>query len=444
MAYKQSPLAYSRTSNMPGLEYSEEDLAQKERIASNALGITPPADLLDGEFFLKDNDPQDFYRTLYIKRGESLDKIVTFTNTGKAIFDGVNEINLSDDEEVKGVLPKKKIITAAATAKYSAVSTFILYDGNKFQEVEKDDVSNDIANIVNENIKDDYFNKTKDKINLTNQVVNILGKNNGGLGVALTNSDARGIFWVNLNSTETDINSIIKSGFYQCYNWTNYPTGASNSKQGALWNFSWNDNKDGNSSGFGYQLYITAVGEIWGRFRNNSNFSSWKRLQTLTGINTIAAGGTEANTAQGAANNILKSVSTASMLSSSSYAFILESNVVKKILASKLGGNVEVLETTYATWEVGLATITGTLKGELTSIYQSPNMGNPNGTQECNPSNIKFPMEVTNAYKVSGNLPNNRFTIQVLANGTILFSYTGTTNGEKCSLAGIVVKAQRV
>ena len=173
MAYEQNPLKYSRTSNMPGLEYSEEDISQKKRIASNALGITQPADLLDGEFFLKDNDPQDFYRTLYIKRGESLDKVVTFTDTGKAIFDGVNEINLSDDEEVKGVLPKKKIITAAATVQVDNISTIVTYDGNKFQEVRKDDFVNKVVDDVNAGINlADYFNKNTD----------ILPVNKGGTG----------------------------------------------------------------------------------------------------------------------------------------------------------------------------------------------------------------------------------------------------------------------
>lgn len=167
MAYKQSPLAYSRTSNMPGLEYSEEDLAQKERIASNALGITPPADLLDGEFFLKDNDPQDFYRTLYIKRGESLDKVVTFTDTGKAIFDGINIVNLDDDEEVTGVLPKKKIITAAATVQIDNISTIIGYDGNKFQELKKNDFVNKVVDDVNAGIDlANYFNKETDILDI--------------------------------------------------------------------------------------------------------------------------------------------------------------------------------------------------------------------------------------------------------------------------------------
>lgn len=374
MAYKQSPLAYSRTSNMPGLEYSEEDLAQKERIASNALGITPPADLLDGEFFLKDNDPQDFYRTLYIKRGESLDKIVTFTNTGKAIFDGVNEINLSDDEEVKGVLPKQKIITAATTAPVNNVTEIIAYDGNKFQAVNKNDLTNKIKDDINAEIDiDNYYNKTESDDRYFNKDTDVLSIERGGTG----------------KKTAAEAYAALGGG-----------------ELGKLDSLALTDAK-------------------------------------LKGILPISKGGTQANTAQGAANNILKSVSTASMLSSSSYAFILESNVVKKILASKLGGNVEVLETAYATWEVGLATITGTLKGELTSVYLQQTMHQPL-IQECNPSYIQFPMEVIGAYKVSGNLPNNRFTMQVQANGRILFHYNGTTKGEKCSLAGIVVKAQRV
>lgn len=177
MPYEQNKLAYSRTSNMPGLEYSQEDISQKKRIATNALGTTPPADLLDGEFFLKDNDPQDFYRTLYIKRGESLDKILTVTDTGKVLFDGINIVNLDDDEEVTGVLPKKKIITAAATAKYSAVYTFVGYDGKKFQEVEKDDFVNKVVEDVNAGIdlaeyltkqsaSKTYFNKDTDVLNI--------------------------------------------------------------------------------------------------------------------------------------------------------------------------------------------------------------------------------------------------------------------------------------
>jgi len=139
MAYKQNPLKYSKYSDMPGLEFANEDVAMKERLATNALGVEPPTDLFDGEFFLKDNDPQDFYRTLYIKRGESLDKVVTFTDTGKTLYDGVNEINLDDDEEVKGVLPKRKIITATATVQMNNIQNIVAFDGNKFQEVAKAD-----------------------------------------------------------------------------------------------------------------------------------------------------------------------------------------------------------------------------------------------------------------------------------------------------------------
>lgn len=185
MAYEQNKLAYSRTSNMPGLEYSQEDISQKKRIAANALGITPPADLLDGEFFLKDNDPQDFYRTLYIKRGDSLDKVVTFTNTGKAIFEGVNEINLSDDEEVKGVLPKKKLITAAATVQVDNISTIIGYDGNKFQEVQKDNFVNKVVDDVNAGINlANYYTKTETDNKYFNKNTDVASFSIGGTGAS--------------------------------------------------------------------------------------------------------------------------------------------------------------------------------------------------------------------------------------------------------------------
>ena len=225
MAYKQSPLAYSRTSNMPGLEYSEEDLAQKERIASNALGITPPADLLDGEFFLKDNDPQDFYRTLYIKRGESLDKVVTFTDTGKTYLQ-------------------------------------------------------------------DYYTKKETDYKFFNKETDILDKKNGGLGKQLTSTDASGIMYVSLESNETDINTMIKSGMYKCYRWINYPSDAGYTGQGFLYVFNWKETGSGSEIGYGFQLYINPSGKIYKRYRLDSTFKQWKLIQNYDGSIPVDIGGT--------------------------------------------------------------------------------------------------------------------------------------------------------
>ena len=340
----------SGPSNM--LKHDEQDLKHKLRIASNNLiEGEPEENLVDGELYWKNDDPEAGQRTLYAKRTDGLVKIVTLDTDNTPIFPGLNEVDLGT-KEVIGFLPLSKL--------------------SKGVESSIDNITNLVVVTASGDIK--VLSKSSFVIALTsNQLTGILPLSKGGTGKT---------------------------------------TAA--------------------------EAYAALGGKALGKLDSLALTDA-----KLTGILPLSKGGTGANTAQVAANNMLKSVSTASTLATSAYALILDNNVVKKILASKLGGSVEVIETTYATWEVGLVTITGTLKGELTSVYKSPNMGNPNGTQECNPSSIIFPIEVTGTYKVSGDLPKSEFKMQVLADGRIRFSYTGYEDGVKCSLAGITVKATR-
>lgn len=338
----------SGPSNM--LKHDEQDLKHKLRIASNNLiEGEPEENLIDGELYWKNDDPEAGQRTLYAKRTDGLVKIVTLDTDNTPIFPGINEVDLGT-KEVIGFLPLSKLSKGVESSIDNITNLVVITESGDIKVLSKSDFAIDAS-----------------------QISDVIDLDKGGTG----------------KTTAAEAYAALGGG---------------------------------------------DLGKLNSLALTNDE---------LTGILPISKGGTNADTAQVAADNILKSVSTAPILTTSTYALILDDNVVKKIPASRLGGNVEIIETEYATWEVGTVTITGILKGKLKSTYRSPDMENPDGISECNPSEIRFPMAVKEAHIVSGTLPNNLFLITVLKNGLIIFNYRGYNDGDKCSIEGITVKATK-
>ena len=109
------------------IDHDTQDLKHKLRLASNNLveGETEE-NLIDGEFYWRNNDPEVGQRTLYAKRAEGLVKLLTIVDN-TVYYPGINEINLEDDAEVKGFLPLKKLSKGSITNN-GDVSNFIIVD----------------------------------------------------------------------------------------------------------------------------------------------------------------------------------------------------------------------------------------------------------------------------------------------------------------------------
>ena len=128
--------------------------------------------------------------------------------------------------------------------------------------------------------------KIKDASVTDAKISGVISNAHGGLGAAITASDGRKITYIDTTASNTPENAATYTGRYRTNQWVNYPTSSSNGAQGELYNYNWNEGNAATNNGWGYQEYITPIGEVWYRSRNYSKYAAntgWKKLRNVDG-----------------------------------------------------------------------------------------------------------------------------------------------------------------
>lgn len=138
--YFQEPLKY--TGEVGESERMIKSLNMNKRIISNSLGTDEPIDLYDGMFFLKDNDPIENERTLYLNYKGTLQPFVHINADGTVDISGggggTGTVNLAGSNVV-GYLPLSKLSTGTDTL--DNTNNFIVVDKeNKIKIIDKQEL----------------------------------------------------------------------------------------------------------------------------------------------------------------------------------------------------------------------------------------------------------------------------------------------------------------
>lgn len=132
--------------------------------------------------------------------------------------------------------------------------------------------------------------KIKDASVTDAKLSGVISNAHGGLGGALTTSDGRRLAYVNTTGSNTPEKAATYTGRYRTTTWVDYPTGASNAAQGELYNYNWNEGNASTANGWGYQEFITPIGEVWYRVRNNGKYTAktgWQKVRASNGAATL-------------------------------------------------------------------------------------------------------------------------------------------------------------
>lgn len=228
MAYEQNKIEFNPpTGPLHGTEYSEQIVAMIKRVVTNALGTEQPIDLYDGEFFLRDNDPQPNERTLYLNYKGALKKFAKINSDGTVDISS-SEVDLSlylkKDEASSTYATKTELSDGLATkqdageyvtgetltqelakkqdtgdyATNTALTDGLALKQDKGNYVTSENLTLELEKkqdkgeyITNQQLTEglagkqdtgNYFNKDTDKINLISQVEDKLPVENGGTG----------------------------------------------------------------------------------------------------------------------------------------------------------------------------------------------------------------------------------------------------------------------